>query len=173
MILVSADVLERSDASIPGVHVLPDTYTAFGNDGAHFNQAINSGTNSVVSAPMADALHAASDHLPLYADFVIYADETTPVESTPELPAGYALYQNYPNPFNPTTRISFTLPVASRVTLTVYTLIGERIAVLLDEYRASGEHSVVFDASRISAGIYWYKMQTDDFQDVKRFVLIK
>ncbi len=173
MICVSESVFQRKDQATSGIHLLLDTYTAFGNDGAHYKRAVNDGTNGVVDSVTAEALHAASDHLPVYADFVVYSGEATAVESAVEPPAGFSLHQNYPNPFNPSTQISFSLPVASQVKMTVYNLNGERIKVLLDERLPLGEHAVTFDAKGLPAGIYWYKLEADRFQAVKRFVFLK
>lgn len=85
----------------------------------------------------------------------------------------FRLQQNYPNPFNPTTVIGFQLSEASDVKITVYDMLGREIAVLLDEFRASGEYEVDFDASGLSSGIYIYRLQTDSFIKSRKMILQK
>jgi uncharacterized lipoprotein YddW (UPF0748 family) len=101
---------------------------------------------------------------------------TVTVTSAPDFDtpiARYTLYQNYPNPFNPETNIRFTLPVASKVTLTVYDLLGREVAVLLDERRYAGEHTVRFNAAGLPSGVYIYRIQAGDFVQSKRMILTK
>lgn len=94
--------------------------------------------------------------------------------NNPGMPNQYALFNNYPNPFNPATRIAFSLPRASRVTITIYNLIGQKVASLLDnEIRLPGIHSVPFNASGIPSGTYIYKMETPEFYDTKKMILLK
>ncbi|RMF57749.1 MAG: hypothetical protein D6743_18540, partial [Calditrichaeota bacterium] len=102
LILVSASLLTPG-----GMDILPATYRAVGNDGNHLNLAVNAGTNGAVPDSVADALHQASDHLPVAADFILA--NTTSVASRDAAPNGFVLLQNYPNPFNPVTTISFSL----------------------------------------------------------------
>ncbi|MBI1804698.1 MAG: carboxypeptidase regulatory-like domain-containing protein [Ignavibacteriae bacterium] len=90
------------------------------------------------------------------------------------LPIAYALEQNYPNPFNPTTSISFSLPMATNVTLKLYNLIGQEVATLIDgkEYEA-GQHTVRFDATKLTSGIYFYRLQAGSFVSVRKMILMK
>lgn len=87
------------------------------------------------------------------------------------LPKAFALNQNYPNPFNPTTTISFTLPTASNYNLTIYNVLGQ----VVDEFNGYSEGSVdiVWDASRNSSGVYFYKLVTDQNTATKKMVLLK
>jgi hypothetical protein len=74
-------------------------------------------------------------------------------------PTKFALAQNFPNPFNPNTTIRFDLPAPRHVTLKVFDLLGREVATLLDEQTREGEHTVRFDASRLTSGIYIYRLQ--------------
>jgi hypothetical protein len=86
----------------------------------------------------------------------------------------FELLQNYPNPFNPQTTLSWTLPRMSRVTLRVYDVLGREIATLVDhESLAAGTHDVSFDASHLSSGVYFYRLQADGIARTKHMVLIK
>ena len=88
-------------------------------------------------------------------------------------PAEYALEQNYPNPFNPTTNINFSLAEAGVVKLAVYNLLGQKVAVILDESRDAGSHSVTFDASELPSGAYFYTIETAQFKQTKKMLLAK
>ena len=81
--------------------------------------------------------------------------------------------QNYPNPFNPSTRIEFALNERSRVTLTVYNMLGQEVATLVDEIKAAGSHYVTWNASDVASGIYFYKLSTDDHTLTKKMVFLK
>ncbi len=94
-------------------------------------------------------------------------------ENTEALPDRFSLNQNYPNPFNPTTTISFNLPKASAVNLKVYDLLGREVAELLDGRLNAGEHSISFDASAFSSGMYIYRIKAGGFTSTKRMLLIK
>lgn len=85
----------------------------------------------------------------------------------------FALAQNYPNPFNPSTTISFNLPLTSNASLTVYNVLGQRVAVLVNGQLAAGTHSISFDASRLASGMYIYELRAGDFVQQKRMMLIK
>jgi hypothetical protein len=89
------------------------------------------------------------------------------------LPKDYILSQNYPNPFNPSTMISFSLPKANNVKLAVYDLLGREVATLVNEFTTAGNHTIEFNASNLSSGVYLYKIQAGDFTDTKKMVLIK
>jgi len=89
------------------------------------------------------------------------------------LPIAFELQQNYPNPFNPTTKITFAIPEQSNVTLSVYDILGRRVAMLVDETRAAGTYTVDFDASRLASGVYLYQLQTDGFVETKKMMLVK
>ena len=87
---------------------------------------------------------------------------------------GYQLYQNYPNPFNPSTSIEFNLPKEARVTLKVYDLLGREVSTILNGVvQKAGLNSFSFDGSKLSSGIYFYKIFADGFMDMKKMMLMK
>jgi len=95
-----------------------------------------------------------------------------------EPPVEFSLAQNYPNPFNPSTKISFGLAVDSKVTLTVYNLLGETVATLVNSNMAAGNHDVVFDAANVNSGVYFYRLEANgvdgsQFTSVKKMILTK
>jgi hypothetical protein len=88
-------------------------------------------------------------------------------------PVEFALEQNYPNPFNPSTTINFTLAKASDVKLAVYNVLGQKVATLVDTRMSAGQQSVVFDASRLASGVYFYHIDAGSFTSVKKMLLMK
>ena len=90
-----------------------------------------------------------------------------------ELPTTYALKQNYPNPFNPSTMISYSLPNNTFVTLKVFDVLGNEVATLVNEEKSAGNFEVEFNASGLSSGIYFYRIQTESFVDTKKLIMLK
>jgi subtilisin family serine protease len=90
-----------------------------------------------------------------------------------ELPLKYQLSQNYPNPFNPMTKIKFAIPKNDFVKLNVYDVLGREISTLINEKLSAGYYEIEFNAASYSSGIYFYRIQTNNFFDVKKMLLIK
>ena len=88
-------------------------------------------------------------------------------------PEHNALQQNYPNPFNPTTVVSYQLSVASEVRLVVYDLLGQEVAVLVNGQQEAGTHSIPFDGSALSSGLYLYRLEAGLFRQTKSMLLLK
>jgi hypothetical protein len=89
------------------------------------------------------------------------------------IPTVYDLGQNYPNPFNPSTIIRFSIPEAGFVTLKVFNLLGEEVATLLNAEKTAGNYEATFDASNLSSGIYFYKLESQNFTSTKKMLLLK
>lgn len=101
-------------------------------------------------------------------------DGVTVIDGNQEtLPTVYALHSNYPNPFNPVTTIQYDLPKPSFVTLTVYNTLGETVKTLVNSEEFAGVHTVQFDASNIPSGVYFYRLQANDYVETKKMLLIK
>ncbi len=88
-------------------------------------------------------------------------------------PEAYTLSQNYPNPFNPTTVISYSIPARSDVTLKVFNMLGQEVAVLISGVKNAGAHEVNFKASNLSSGVYFYSIKAGDFTSTRKMMLIK
>jgi len=101
------------------------------------------------------------------------SDQPSDVGTETEIPTDYVLSQNYPNPFNPATNISFSLPEDSRVRITVYNLLGEQIAEIVDSEFASGSHTISFDADGFTSGVYLYRMEAGNSIFTRKMTLLR
>ena len=95
------------------------------------------------------------------------------VEGEEELPYKFSLKQNYPNPFNPSTKISFQLVEAGLTSLKVYDVLGNEVATLMNEEKSAGIYEVTLDGSTLTSGMYLYKLQSGNFAETKKMVLLK
>jgi hypothetical protein len=101
-------------------------------------------------------------------------NETTDIKKFETvMPTTYALHQNFPNPFNPVTKIQFGLPNDGNVRLSIYNTIGQEIKVLINQQLSAGKYSVDFDASGLTNGIYFYRLQAGSFSQTKKLILLK
>jgi hypothetical protein len=97
------------------------------------------------------------------------------VELEPELgqPVAFKLAQNYPNPFNPATRIRYTIPERSQVTLKIYNILGETVASLVNEVQEAGNYVALFEANTLASGVYFYKLEAGSFSQTRKMLLMK
>lgn len=89
------------------------------------------------------------------------------------VPNKFELSQNYPNPFNPSTIVRYQLPMASHISLKVYDVLGNEVAALVDEEKPAGSYEAEFNASQLSSGIYFYRLQAGSFIETKKMTLMK
>ncbi len=150
--------------NVPG-NAPPGTYSYVGKVGIHPNIVIDS--EEFPFSKMAG--EAAPNHNQGWAVYGWFGDETA-LSSTP---TKYELSAAYPNPFNPTAKISFALPEAGHVMLTVFDITGREVATLVDGMLPLGRHEVVFDGEGLSSGVYFYKMTAKGFSDTRKMVLVK
>lgn len=101
------------------------------------------------------------------------ADPISDLETTPRAATGISLHPNYPNPFNPSTEITFDLPHSMQASLKVYDVLGREVAVLMDGVIGAGAHTVTFDASELSSGVYFYRLDADEFFETRKMVVMK
>lgn len=106
-----------------------------------------------------------------------YQSDFIPLTSIPEPPTAkplqFALNQNYPNPFNPVTNITFTLPEAGPVSLTIYNFLGQRVAELVFDHHSAGVHQVVFDAGTLSSGVYIYQLSAGRYTAYRKMIVLR
>ncbi len=136
-----------------------------------YNVSVNSPgyqSNDASASPSYDASGS-----PLNTSVSLSVQTITAVTTTTTVPVKYALNQNYPNPFNPTTRISFSVPNRVKVTLIIYNVLGQEIATLVNSIYNAGTYSIDFNASRLSSGLYFYRIQAGEFSSTKKMILMK
>lgn len=104
--------------------------------------------------------------------FVLNNGGTLSVNSV-NIPSEFILHQNYPNPFNPETKIKFEIPASSKVNLSVYDLLGQKVTELFSGYMEAGVHEVNFNASNLSSGVYLYKLSAGEFSVTKKMSVLK
>lgn len=90
-----------------------------------------------------------------------------------EIPKEYKLYQNYPNPFNPATNINFDIKEAGNVNIVIYDILGQEVRTLVNEYVQPGRYKVTFDGSDYASGLYFYRITTNSFTDIKKMLMVK
>ncbi len=107
----------------------------------------------------------------------LYLTKKDVVTSSPEIntskPSHFALQQNYPNPFNPSTSIVYTVGQSTLVKLNVFDVLGREVASLVNERKNAGKHEVVFDASDLPSGVYFYRLTSQDFVGTKKMILLQ
>lgn len=108
-----------------------------------------------------------------YSDVWRFRTIVTSVEQVAGLPTEYALKQNYPNPFNPATTIVFTIPQQTKVSLRVYDMLGKEVEVLIDAEVGPGEYRATFDGTKLSSGIYFYRLVAGSFVQTRKMQLVK
>jgi hypothetical protein len=100
------------------------------------------------------------------------------VDEQEELPHRYSLSHNYPNPFNPTCTIEYSLAKPCRVEITIYNLLGRKVKTLVSSMQPAGPYQVIWDGKNdqgndVASGVYFYRMKTDEYVDVKKMVVLK
>lgn len=90
-----------------------------------------------------------------------------------EIPSSYILQQNYPNPFNPSTKINFAIPKEGLVSLKIYDMLGREVTTLFNDNLKAGTYTIDFNAGLLTSGIYFYKLQSGTFTDVRKMILLK
>lgn len=173
------DVLKRSNTNsvinlygFRGVNSV-DSVSSIGRQATTFNTAtfgfdiesMRNAADGPTSSPVRRIVKSALD----YVDQLLVSAES----NTSIIPTVYELKQNYPNPFNPVTKISYSVPKSGIVTMKIFDLTGREVAVLVNDIKAPGVYSINFNASSFASGVYFYRLEAQDFVDTKRMVLLK
>ena len=165
-IFLSSDIVAGSDSS--GAFFSQDN----GASWAAFNKGVSDTVESVFSLAINDTTLYAGLSGGVWRRPV--TDVTTGIrEPVAQQPSGFSLSQNYPNPFNPSTAIGYRLSAASHVTLSVYDVLGRRVATLIDGKEGPGIYSVTFDADGLSSGVYLYTLKAGSYRRVMKMLLLK
>jgi photosystem II stability/assembly factor-like uncharacterized protein len=98
---------------------------------------------------------------------------TSVADPSKQVPTSFSLGQNYPNPFNPTTTIEYALPRRSHVTLTIFNILGQRVATLINNEIEAGFHHIQFDGSGLASGVYLYRLTAGEFSETRRLIFLR
>lgn len=110
---------------------------------------------------------------PLPAEIPPYGITDVREDEQPGIPFAYTLNQNYPNPFNPSTRIKYSIPENTKVTLRVFNILGQQVAELVNQEQARGNYVALFEGDRLASGVYFYRLETRNFIETKKMLLLK
>jgi|GEM_PF-3169985 len=102
-----------------------------------------------------------------------FVNVTDVEEENEKIPSTYELSQNYPNPFNPTTKINYSIPISSKVSLIVYDILGREVKSLVNEFQNAGRYSTNFDANGLSSGVYFYRLTSGQFSETRKLILLR
>ncbi|HTY09792.1 MAG TPA: T9SS type A sorting domain-containing protein [Bacteroidota bacterium] len=147
-------------------------------------------SNEVSDTSYGDKILATGDKIPSLIGIIYYNNNnymvvprtnadyiglvtTRVAEVKSAIPTQYSLDQNFPNPFNPSTTIRYSLPAAGRVQMKVYNVLGQEVSTLVNAQQQAGMYEVTFDASRLASGVYFYRISSEKFTQVKKMMLIK
>ena len=143
----------------PGVPAHPKVY---------FHPSVAGPDSAVIQFTTNDPFHATLN-IPVKGNTSAVGVQT-PMDG---LPHGFILEQNYPNPFNPSTRIGYSIPAAAHVSIGVYDVVGRQVAALVNGPKEAGSYTVVFDASGLPSGVYFYELRADSYIAFKKLVVMK
>ncbi|MDK9699858.1 MAG: T9SS type A sorting domain-containing protein [bacterium] len=143
-----------------GSRYITNSFRTYGNDGSHFNDSINSRPNTAVPDSIADALHYAADHLPVYADFIIVQNNNaTPEPPTAPMPSAITV-NAYPNPFNSEIKVQIDLVKSTSITATIIDMSGREIGQITSGNYAAGSHLLTWHApGNLTSGTYYIRVR--------------
>jgi len=122
---------------------------------------------------LADTLHIENDDQPVLVKLSGQGHLVTSLKDPAGLPKKYALYAAYPNPFNPSATIEFDLPRRSFVILKVYSILGQEVSTLIAKQMNPGKHKYIWNANSLASGIYFYRLNANEFNKVKKIILLR
>ncbi|MDD8017218.1 MAG: family 16 glycosylhydrolase [Bacteroidota bacterium] len=159
------------DVSIEGKSVLQkfDLFAAAGANTAYEKKV----TNVLVSDGILEIHFSAWIDQPIINGIIVSKSPSGIAQQNTVLPKDFELFQNFPNPFNPATVISYQLPIANKVTLKVYDVLGKEVASLVNGVKEAGYYSVTFNAAKLPSGIYFARLQQGDKMQTKKMMLLK
>lgn len=166
-------VLAQSEAKAQGYQI--KNYV-FGNGGEKIRGAgyvINGTVGQPLIGVVSNSSYKVTSGVCHDTSGIVWTGVLEGFEQVSTLPSAYRLEQNYPNPFNPTTTITFALPRRSQVNMTLYNILGQTVATLVDRQLSAGEYEVTLNGDGLSSGVYFYRIVAGDFVQGKKLVLLK
>jgi DNA/RNA endonuclease YhcR with UshA esterase domain len=156
-----------------GNHYYNNVWEGVDTSNAYFTSITDTGSTFESLTGYLYYSHSYYKLVPRYQSDFIGFGKPTSVEHVNTMPASYAISQNYPNPFNPSTIISYSIPKEGHVVVKVYNIIGQEVATLVNAQQTAGTYKVSFDASSLSTGVYFYRISSGSFNQVRKMMLIK
>jgi hypothetical protein len=150
----------------------PTPIYAFNGAGSFFSSSISDNGMTVMGSGKRVHARQFGNGAQVY-NFVIDTNDIPVGLPGTETASEFSLSQNYPNPFNPTTIIDFVIPKSSNVKLSVYDILGNEVAILINGYVNAGKYGREFDGSNLSSGLYFYKLEANGFTETKKMLLVK
>lgn len=144
--------------------------TSFQSETSSHNDTVSTGGEYTYSVKAVDETSFSSDPS---SELVVGVEVNVSNEQNSNTPTAYKLEQNYPNPFNPSTTISYDVPEQTHVTLTIYNVMGQQVAELVNSAKRAGSHEVVWNAHHHVSGVYFYKITAGEFTAVRKLTLLK
>ncbi|HDR04816.1 MAG TPA: T9SS type A sorting domain-containing protein, partial [Candidatus Marinimicrobia bacterium] len=158
------NVTQTPDFMEVGVHLDPDAF----DDRVYLAYQVPSEIETI------NPVEVWEDHMMwVYFMNAEWDPSINPVSVEERMPNNYTLEQNYPNPFNPVTTINYTVPTSEMLTLKVYNIAGQLVATLADGVAEAGSHTVQFDGSKLSSGVYFYQLSGASVNLTQKMVLMK
>ncbi len=150
--------------------ISPDAFAVTGTDlpdlgQVYLSNQYSQGTGLALSSVKIDGIRIGTT----WAGSVLAAISVTSIE----IPKGFYLGQNFPNPFNPMTNIYFSVPKSQNIKITVSDILGKEVGIIVNGYMTAGSYKADFDASGLSSGIYFYRLEANEFSEVKKMTLVK
>ncbi len=154
--------------------------TVTGNDGSYSISGVVQGNYTLTASALLvgtkqkKTSYSPSNGSTQVNNFILPAKVTAvELSNNNSIPSKYILENNYPNPFNPSTVIKFSLPIAAHVTLTIYNILGQKVAELINNQLSAGDHTYIFNAINLSSGVYLYRLEANNFVATKKMILEK
>ncbi|MBV6444935.1 MAG: T9SS type A sorting domain-containing protein [Ignavibacteriales bacterium] len=176
--LVAGDKIFSKDIQFPAYTALNTEYKYGINFGLDNNQGSNDNEAGVGSNHMLDwhinyvsATAVDTFGVITVSNLINVVTDVREIDNT--VPSTFSMSQNYPNPFNPSTSIRFSIPESGNVRLVVYNAVGQEVAVLVDAQKSAGSYEVSFDATKLPSGIYLYTIQSGNFTQTRKMMLLK
>jgi hypothetical protein len=174
---ITADLVKVAETAYP------DDFLGYiySTPSAKMDSIINSDTNGLVTfAIIPDPVPDGDWDVATKEDSVVYAPKLVGVKKATAvaklengIPSSYNLFQNYPNPFNPVTNIEFNLANSGHTTLEIYNTLGQLVETLVDRQMSRGNHLISFRADKYESGVYFYKLRSGNFTEVKKMMFLK
>jgi hypothetical protein len=149
------------------------SYTKFNCDIVYFVPGGDVPDTALIIITVANSSFFTHVGTKMFIDDLSWSSTTDISNSDNQIPNKFSLGQNYPNPFNPSTRIQYQVSSNSQVNLKVYDVLGNEVATLVDEYKPAGNYEIEFSAENLSSGIYFYKLQSNNFVETKKMILLR